>query len=279
MRNILESSGVALAGVITSIGTAIAVTLVDRLLGINVFTFSLWVVLPAGAVGCGFLAASGYFLASKWLHQRPTKTLLVQMVAIAAFTQALIYWLEYKTMVVDGANVSDFVSFGQYLDISLTKTHMMMGRGAHIDTGEVGSFGYWLAIFQFLGFLIGGASIYFVLKNEPNCSECNKYLKTLVTKKDSFADIDDLAMYYDNEFANPVDSLEFAQHVGIEHSAGKAQQGTINMETKVLGCPSCGAQSVLEKLQIFNGSDWKDLDELNRFVAIPAGVDVVPAYS
>lgn len=278
MARILSSGGVALAGLVTSILTAILVALFHAWTGFNFFTFSMWILIPVGAIGCGFVAASGYYLAAKFLHQRPTKALLVQLVAIAAFTQFLIYWLEYRTLVVEGVNVSDFVSFGRYLDISLTKTHMKLGRAAHIDTGEVGSFGYLLAIIDFIGFIVGGVVTYFVLESHPSCQPCGKYLKTLVKKEDSFRDTDSFVAYYDGEFAHPVDSSEFALHVGTEHSAGKAEAGTVNLETRVWGCPKCNSQAVGEKAQIFNGKEWKQLDDLNRFIWMPDGIDVRSAY-
>ena len=278
MQKLFDSSGVALAGLGTSLATAVLVTAIDHFIGLNVFTFSLWVVLPVGAGLCGFLAASGYYLAAKALHQRPTSILLAQMVLIAAVTQALIYWLEYRTTVIDGVNISTVIPFFDYLDVVLTKTHMKMGRAAQIDTGEVGSFGYWLAVFQFVGFLLGAGFVYLTLKDQPTCEPCNKYLRTLVTKKDSFADTESLASYYDHEFVHPVDSPEFAAHVGVEHTAGKAERGTFNMETKVLGCPSCGGQAIAEKVQVFNGREWKDVQELKRFVQMPTGINVAHAY-
>jgi hypothetical protein len=174
--------------------------------------------------------------------------------------------------------VSAVIPFFDYLDVVLTKTHMKVGRGAHIDTGEVGSFGYWLAIFDFIGFLLGAGFVYLTLKDQPTCEPCNKYLRTLVTKKDSFADTESLAAYYDHEFAHPVDSPEFAAHVRAEHTAGKAERGTFNMETKVLGCPACGDQAVAEKVQVFNGREWKNVDDLKRFVPMPKGTNVAHAY-
>lgn len=278
VRKVIETSGVALAGLVTSITTAVAVAALDHFTGLNLFTFSVWVVLPVGAGLCGFCAASGYYLGAKALHHRPTPILLIQMVAIAAVTMALIYWFEYKTMQIDGVYVSTIVPFADYLDVVFTKTHMKMGRAAQIDTGEVGSFGYWLAVFDFIGFLLGGAVVYITLKDQPTCEPCNKYLKTLVKKKDSFSDTDSLAAYYDQEFVHPVDSPEFAAHVQTEHTAGKAERGAFNMETKVLGCPACGGQAVAEKVQVFNGRDWKDVDELKRFVQMPVGINVAHVY-
>lgn len=274
MQRVLQNGGLALAGFVTSILTAIAVTIFDDLTGFNFFSFSLFVVLPAGAAFCGFAAASGYYLAAKYLHQKSTKIILIQMVAIAAFTQWLIYWLEYQNLVVDGEHVSDVIGFTQYLDLTLTKAHMRVGRGAQIDTGEVGSFGYWLAIFRFVGFMVGGATVYFFLKTELACSACQKYLHTVRSKADSFPDYEAFAQYFDGVYENEVDSVQFSEHIGKEHSAGKAEKGTINLTTKVLECPGCFEQYIRETVKVFNGTDWKDINELTRYVRIPKDVDV-----
>ncbi len=270
----MQSGGVALAGLATSILTAISVAIFDRLTGFNLFSFSLLVVLPVGAAFCGFAAASGYYLAAKYLHQRPTNILLIQMVIIAAFSQWLIYWLEYQSMVIEGEHVSDIISFSQYLDLTITRAHMRMGRAAQIDTGEVGSFGYWLAIFRFVGFMIGGATVYFFLKTELACGLCQKYLRTVRSKVDSFPDYDSFVHYFDGVYAKEVNSAEFAEHIGREHSAGKAEKGTINLTTKVLECPGCFEQYIRETAQVFNGTDWKDINELTRYLRMPRDVDV-----
>lgn len=275
MRQLVQNGGVALAGLATSILTAVAVTVFDRITGFNVFTFSIWGIVPAGAAFCGFAAASGYYVAAKYLHQRPTKVLLLQMIAVAVFTQFLIYWLEYVTLTIDGQHVSDVVPFGQYLDIILTKAHYKMGRAMQIDTGEVGSFGYWLAAFQFLGFLIGGVFVYLHLKAQPACPECGKYLRSVATKGDSFGNFDEFAAYYDNVYAHPVDSAEFADHIGADYSAVE-EKGAINLTTTVLECPQCFEQSIRESAQVFNGREWKDVAEIGRWVRMPKGVDVRP---
>jgi hypothetical protein len=269
---------IALAGLVTSVATALVVTLINMWTGFNLFTLSILFIIPAGAGLCGFAAASGYYLAAKHLHHRPSSALLIQMLVIAAFTQVLIYWLEYRSMTVDGVLVSNFATFGQYLDVTLTTAQVRMGRAGQIEGGEVGSFGYWLALIDFIGFVIGGAVVYMTLKAQPTCGDCEKYLRPALKKADSFADLEDLAPYYDNVYSNAVDSSEFAAHVGREFSAGKAEQGTLNLTTVVYECPNCFGQSVMETVQVFNGSDWKDVDELKRFLKMPSGVDVRPAF-
>ena len=136
---------------------------------------------------------------------------------------------------------------------------MKFGRAANIDAGQVGSFGYWLAVIDFIVFVAEGVFLYFNLKSEPTCADCQKYLGVLTKKADSFADQDEFAAYYNGEFAQPIDSEAFANHVGTEHSTGKAKKGTINLQTRVLGCPACGLQAVDEKVTVHNGREFKEV--------------------
>src|SRR4051794_28901794 len=100
MKGLLEAFGVALCGLATSVLVAIANVAIARMTGFNLFTFSIWLVVPVGALAIGFAAASGYYFGSLYFHKRPTAVLLVQMVAIAGLTQLLTYWLGYATMVL-----------------------------------------------------------------------------------------------------------------------------------------------------------------------------------
>lgn len=200
------------------------------------------------------------------------------MIVIAAFTQLLSYWLEYRALVIKGVSVSSFISFGDYLRIYITSAHMKIGRAFQADTGEVGSFGYWLAVIDFIGFLLGGLIAYFHLREEQFCEPCGKYLKTITSKNDTFPDTASFGTYYDTEFNNPVDSPEFAAHVGAKYSTKKSEQGAVSLQARVLSCPQCGDQIVSEKVQIFNGKEWKDVTKLDRHVAMPTGCDVAPAY-
>lgn len=279
MKSLFQTTAVAFCGLVTSILTALAVVLVHNLFGIDIFTFSFWVVVPAGAVVTGMAAASGYYFGSLYFHKRPNKMLFLQMLVIAAFTQVLIYYLEYTTLVLDnGVKASALVPFSEYLDISLTKAHYRIGRGSGVDTGEVGRFGYWLAIFQFIGFMVGGVSIYFILLARPECKKCQKYLRPLASKTKSFSSTDDFAAYYDGIFQHPVDSESFASMIGQAYIVTKPAKGTLNLEEKLYGCPQCKMQMLANIVKIFNGEDWKDVDKLERRVEIRDGINLVGLF-
>ena len=278
MKSLAEHFGIALCGLATSILVAIADVAVARMVDFDFFTLSIWVVVPVGALLTGFGAASGYYFGSLYFHKRANKTLLVQMVLIAGFTQILIYWLGYATMVLDdGRKVSDLMPFGQYLDISLTSAHYRFGR-TMADTGEVGSFGYWLAVIQFIGFLAGGLAVYGYLRAKAVCQTCNLYLRPLVKKRRTYANLEEASAYYDNLFAHPVDGEEFASLIRSNAKVAKPEQGAFRIDTSVLACPKCKGQMFEEKVVVFNGKEWKPADKLTRRVQMPEGTDLAPLF-
>ena len=75
MSKAMQTSAVAAAGLATTILTVAANALLHWLIGFNIFGFSVFFLVPAGAIACGFAAASGYFYAAKFFHIRPTKLL------------------------------------------------------------------------------------------------------------------------------------------------------------------------------------------------------------
>jgi hypothetical protein len=273
----LATVGVAACGLITSVLTAIAVLLVEKLVGLNIFTFMLWFVVPAGAAMTGFVAASGYYFGTLYFHTRPGILLFLQMVLIAGFTQWLIYYGEYLTLVLDdGRRISDFVPFADYLEIRLTKTEYRVGRGSS-SSGPVGELGYWIALLQFVGFLLGGVVCFLILRQKPVCAACQKYYRPLGSVDKKFSEQDQFVAYYDTIFSAPVDSEDFAKAIQTKREA-KVEQGTINVRSSLLGCPACKEQIIDDKVQVYNGSDWKDLTDLRRMTRIPAGVNLVPLF-
>jgi len=279
MANFLSMSGIAICGLITSVLTALGVVVIENLTTISIFTFNVWLVVPVGAMCTGMAAASGYYFGSLYFHRRPNWLLLVQMILIAGATQLLIYCLEYTTLVLDdGTKASALVSFARYLDISLTGAHYHIGRGGQVDTGAVGELGYWLAVIQFVGFLVGGFFIYVVLLSYPVCPKCQKYFRLLAKRSKHFETADAFTTYYDNIFRLPVDSNEFVTAITKEHKLRNIAKGTILLETRLHGCPSCKSQMIEDKVSIWNGREWKSANALGRRVALPDNVNLVTIF-
>lgn len=277
MKALAESFGVAACGLVTSVLTALAVVAVSKMTGFDLFTFSVWLVVPVGAAITGFAAASGYYFGSLYFHKRAGWPLLIQMVAIAGVTQLLIYYMGYNTLVLDdGRRATDIVSFGQYLEISLTSAHYSIGRRA-TDLGEVGRLGYLLATLQFLGFLAGGLAIYGWLLAKPVCAACNLYLRPLSRREKTFPSPDSATDYLEALSRYAVGGPEFAALIRSDAKA-TAEKNAVFVKTFLHGCPQCKAQLVEEEVQVYDGREWKDVNALSRRINVPTGVDLLAVF-
>ncbi|WP_395015335.1 hypothetical protein [Dongia sp.] len=274
MGHFLKTTSVAGCGLVTSLITAAIVALIEHYTGFGIFSFSLWFVIPVGAICTGIAAASGYYFGSLYFHIRPNALLLAQMVIVAGLTAILIYYVQYATLVLDdGRRVSDYLSFGDYLDIVLTSAHYRVGRALQADVGEVGDYGYALAALQFIGFLLGGFAIGGFLLGHPTCTKCGKYLRVLARSQKLFGGANEISAYRGALFSSPLNSPEFAELAKAKHKA-KIVKGSWQMNLMVRGCSDCKSQTFSSNCQVFDGDNWKSVDELNQNALIPDDVDL-----
>lgn len=277
MGMLVKQSVIALCGLATSVVVALLLTVAQRLTGFDLFTLSVWVIVPVGAILTGLAAASGYYFGSLYFHTRPNALLFLQMVLIAGLTFFLIYYLEYSTLVLDdGRRASDIIPFSRYFNLAITTAHYRFGRAAR-DVGEIGDAGYWFAAVQFVGFLLGGISIFVILLDHPVCDSCKKYFRVLAKTHKEFADVDGMAQYHDELFALPMGTPQFAAAAATKHSV-KVVKGSTQIIMTLYGCPECKRQQIAANVEVYNGQDWKRIHKLNRTYAVPDGVDLASVY-
>lgn len=281
MKSALGHITVAIAGLLSFAVTVAIVVLVERATGFNIFTFSLWLIVPVGALLCGAAAASGFYFASLLFHTRPTWLTLVEVVVIAAAAMLAVYYAEYATYSLeDGTRIAEFLPFTDYLQIYLTSMEMTVGRG-QTNTGQVGDFGYVLAGLEFLGFIVGGIFVWLLLRTQPVCAKCGRYVRNLVKRTQQFSTQDEFAGAYDNLFKHPVDSPAFGEALRWSpRAAGQAATtGVIQTTSTLKGCPHCGDQQVHQAVTVLNSKgEWKDVPAFTRAVRIPQGIDLRPAF-
>src|SRR5437764_3085504 len=87
--------GVELFGLMTCVCTVAIVLAVRWWFGTDLFGLFLYMLIPVGAIGCGFAAASGYFLGSFVFDRPPRGMLLVNMVLIGVASFFLIHFAQY----------------------------------------------------------------------------------------------------------------------------------------------------------------------------------------
>jgi hypothetical protein len=275
MTDAMKTSSVAACGFATSILTALLVTVASRLTSMDLYTFSVWFVIPIGAILTGLAAASGYYYGCLYYHVRPNRLLFAQMVVIAASTQLLIYYIQYDTFILnDGRRISEFMSFKRFVDVSLTSAHYKVGHAMQTDTGEVGSLGYGFAGLQFLGFMIGGALIYGALLGQPMCSKCQKYFRLLGTNVKTFDGSAELSQYHDQLFVHRVDSPQFAEIASAIHKS-KPKKGSCKLELQLRGCPECKSQLLTKDIGVLNKNGWQSIDKLKQSFQLSPGINLI----
>ncbi len=278
MKKLLAGSGAMVAGLVSSLLTAILIVLIESWTGIGIFTFKIWLVVPIGAFLCGMVSASGYYVGAKTFHQPATVLLLIQMAMIAALTQFLIYWLEYQTAAVDGVRLASVVPFQRYLAVTLTNASMVYNAR---DTGmAMGDWGYWFATVDFIGFLLGGASVFLFLGGAPKCRSCATYLRKVgKARKGRFGSYDDFFAYLDGVYQRPIDSPEFVARMQAQPQLAAGAGTLVVVDTTLYRCPRCHQQSILESVSMREGNEMQNVPEHSRFVLVPEGVDAAPAFA
>lgn len=260
--------------IVTSVLTALANLVIENITSINVFSFSLWLVVPVGAVFIGLGGASGGMLACRYFNIKPNFIDFIVLVLIGAATMYLIYYLGYITLVLDnGAKASDYVSFNDYVDVITTKSHLRIGRGA-TDTGEVGGFGYFLLITKFVGVLLGGFAVFALIKDFAMCNKCNVYYKKIATKESNLMSIEQGQDVLTKIREGTVESYKDAITLAKKYT-DTAKDGTkIKVKFTLMRCPKCNDSFVTEKFSAMDGASTKDLKEFDGRTNIPNGSDI-----
>jgi hypothetical protein len=269
MKILLEQLGIALCGLITTVVVVIVNVSILHWTGWNLVGFS-YDFIPAGAIGGGAIAASGYYFGALYTQNRANRSLLVLMVIIAGLAQVSMYWYDYVSLDTKGTS---FNSFAEFINFRITTTHI---RFRTLDF-KVGWFGYALSMVDFAGFLAGGFVAFFLLEAEKQCSSCKLYLKSLGSKRRVVEDVNSAIAY--REGIGKLISGDSAALETINKSGTppKTIPGSVRVSTTLRVCPVCKRQFAEQEVELYVGdNDWKTVSALTKFDEVAAGVDLVP---
>jgi hypothetical protein len=267
---------VTACGLVTCGLTALILALVEEQWDVALYTFSLWFVIPVGALIAGFVGATGYYAGAKLFDHKPGTLLLVNIVVASVATFFLIHYLEYATMEINGVALRERVPFLEYLDVMIRSTSMSVraGRSSSVtNTGELGGWGYIPAILQVLGFAIGGFCVYAWLAGEAYCDACARYL-TGGAKQTRFTGDADGFTAFMGRLGSLFEAGDFqgaiAEHRGFGTVKGDKEdhlRSTIEIR-KCKACPTSWMHFTVEKKE---GREWKNISELGfaTFVRAP----------
>jgi len=180
MRTSIQDIIITIFGAVSSFLTALLLLWIEREWNHFLYSFMLWFVIPVGAIIFGFIAASGYYVGARLFNHRPHHIILLNMVAISVGTYFLIQYLDYIYFSFEGKPISDYLSFWQYWDFSLSNQEVQFRVGRRGikagDAVELGNWGYMYAVIQIIGFAVGGFCVYAYLAAQTYCDKCSLYL-------------------------------------------------------------------------------------------------------
>lgn len=269
MNKSLQNALVTISGLATSTIIAILLSWIELCWGHALYSYTVWFVIPIGAICVGILAASGFMGMARVLNFRPTRTILVVMLITSISMFFAIQWINYNWMTVDGKSISEAISFQDFLSFTISHTTMQVGvRGHFSDTGiELGASGYGFVAVQILGFVLGGGSVYLILAAMTYCERCSKYFSAKGVQHRYHMNPDGL-----RDACTAVTSemrTGRVQHAVLLHASSGSESPkdaafSSNMELKE--CRGCGRHWTKFQAKKKSGNDWNDISGLSLAV-------------
>lgn len=265
-RRTAEDLLVGLCGFVTSLITAVILWWVELEFGFAFYTWMFWFIVPVGALLTGCAGASGYYAGARIFNHRPTPLLLLNVLLASVGTFFTIHYLSYITMEIEGKAISDYISFGQYLDIAIRSTSMQFWlRTIEIGaTGELGRLGYGAAILQIFGFAAGGLAVYGYLVSIPYCERCSRYFSAKGKQIRYTSDVEGLqasTLQVFNDFAEGAIASAIVKHRTFGNP--KFEKGNhLRSVIQVRHCKKCGQHWVKYVVEKQSGNDWKEIPGL-----------------
>jgi len=268
-------------GALTSIVTAAILVAIDVGFDFSIYSWMLWFVIPAGAIGCGLVAASGYYFGARLFNHRPTGLLLLNMAAISVTTFFLIHYFNYYLLNVNGTPVRDLISFTDFLDLEISHTAVHFSMQPLGSAVELGPFGFLNAVLQIFGFALGAIVVYFHLKSLAYCDACSKYLwgKGLQTRYTADSDAltkavqDMMQCFSEGRFQDGI-----AIHGRAAGSDSSSKDVRLASQIEIKRCKNCNQHWL--KFSVNNrDNNWKEIHELGYQTFCAEPITTEPAAS
>lgn len=269
MKNLFKDIFIILLGALTSLLTALVLYWIESHWEISFYSLMVWFVIPAGAGVSGFAAASGYYLGARFFNYKPKKIFLIGILGVSIGTYLFIQYLDYSLLEVKGESVAHYLSFWEYLDISLTNTSVQFsaGRSGHVKVGtpiELHSFGYVYALLQVIGFALGGFVLYRYLSTRLYCEQCLRYFSNKGNISRYTGDKESLVNFI-KKAVNLLKKNDLTEIISLHDEEGFAKcdfkKHYLRTDLNLKFCKECGKHHL--SLNVFKKNGKDDWDELH----------------
>ncbi|MEQ1850609.1 MAG: hypothetical protein ABMA01_03355 [Chthoniobacteraceae bacterium] len=280
MKRLWEDFIVTGFGTATSYATAFIMWIIQEKFDFALYSLTLNFIIPAGAILCGVLGATGYYFGSKLFGHRPSRFLLVTIVLVAASTYFLIYWMEYYNHEEAGFRLRNHMEFSEYLDHRLRNTALRSyGHGDSASKpSTLGDWGYAYGLLQVAGFSLGGFAVFGFLRAQPYCERCARYLVGKRMQSRIHATPEDIQPVA-AEIGRLLEAGEFpaaiAFHAGLPGRKPKdvgAKKGWFVTRFHTRRCATCANRFLEFKAFAWNGQQEKPITEWKTFTEVPVEI-------
>ena len=259
-------------GAVSCVAAAFLNFYIQELTTINIFSLSMFFVIPVGAGLVGFAANSGYYLSALMTDRMLDKYDFLIMVGIAAIGMFLIYGIEYY-FYVERVGLSTDITFWQYITF-VVKNSILKVKLTKFSTfnnvGSMGNFGYLFLLIHLVGFVIGGVTAFFLLLSMDICPNCSKYLRNKKKKILFFSTKEGFENYYNQVNELKPTSHNFKSTVFINNNIKfDKTQGSIKCVWRLKKCNVCNFEQLNGNAEIYQGKDWSTIQDAEKKIIMP----------
>jgi hypothetical protein len=228
---------------------------------VDLLKFWLDLILPVGGMGLGAIGGAGFWLAGRLVKRPGTPELKWTAAVIALAAAAGIRFLGYWSVEFGSVPLHDFMSFGDYLQMTLGHARVDFSQGPRaLGSVNVGPFGYLMGAIQSACYALGSIVAAEALPSAVRCKRHGvmrerRWAKVRATAH-SFAD------FYQALPAGPAERL--AALDAADPGSDLPSEGGVELHYRLAECDDCGAAALAESGRVHNGRVWMPFPRLTR---------------
>lgn len=212
---------------------------------VGLFELSVAVVIPLGAIGCGVVAAAGFYAFLRSFHVRPSGVILAVPPVTAVTTLLASRWLVFR-----GSDVSGDQTYVETL--------------TSWATAGLGGWGYGVVVLELIGFAMAGWFVAAFVLKLTWCERCHRFPKLLGREIRYF----DEPTLFEASANRLVDILErggpaeaYVYAVAEKPVVKRRSEADFRLTTEHFECKKCGTLHTVISTDRMVSSNWSRLSQ------------------